>query len=76
MIFIKGNAEKAKHLEWKEEDNKDVKKLQRRNSIEKLEQRKFKKKSTNVFFEQNIERNIDFYLNTFSDPLELTEENE
>jgi len=63
-------------LEWKEEDSKDVKKIQRRNSIEKLEQRKFKKKSTNVFFEQNIERNLEFYLNTFSDPLEMTEENE
>lgn len=53
---------------------KDVKKLQRRQSIEKIEQRKFKKKSTNILFDQNIVRNLDFYINTFTDPLELIDE--
>lgn len=48
--------------------------MQRRQSIEKIEQRKFKKKSTNLIFDQNIVRNLDFYINTFSDPLELGEE--
>ena len=75
-IFIVGQSEKAKNLVWKEEESKDVQKLQRRQSIEKLEQRKYKKKATNVFIDQNIERNLDYYLNTFTDPLELTDENE
>lgn len=74
--MIKGQAEKAKNLEWKEEEIQDPKKLQRRQSIEKIEIRKLKKKANNVFFDQNIVRSTDYYLNTFVDPLDLNEEKE